>query len=143
MADYRIFDVTLVADTNQYADNDVLAIPQAIDVDGFMGTLESVVLLDEADQAQDIDLVFFDGSASLGTINSAVSISDTDARKIIGVVSIATTDYSDLVNSQIATKRGLGLVMKTATPYVGAIVRSGTPTYTASALKLKLGLVRY
>lgn len=142
MADYRIFDVTLVADTSAYADNDVLSVPQAIDVDGFHGTLETIVLLDEADQAQDIDLVFFKASASLGTINSAVSISDADAANIIGVVSVVQADYSDLVNNQVATKRGVGLVMKTASPYIGAIVRSGTPTYGASSLKLKLGFVR-
>lgn len=138
MADYRVIDVTLVADTSAYADNDVLAIPQAV-AGNFRGTLESVVLLDEADQAQDIDLVFFNASASLGTINGAVNITDADARKVLGVVSILIADYSDMINSQVATKRGIGLVMDTAQLYIGAIVRSGTPTYAASSLKLKLG----
>lgn len=138
MAQTHVVDVTLVTDTNAYADNDVLAIPQAVD-GYFVGRLVSVVLLDEADQAQDIDLVFFNASASLGTINGAVSITDADARKIIGVVSILTTDYSDLVNSQVATKCGVDLIMKTADLYIGAIVRSGTPTYGADSIKLKLG----
>lgn len=134
-----VIDVTLVTDTNAYADNDVLVVPQAV-AGYFVGTLKSVVLLDEADQAQDIDLVFFNASASLGTINGAVGITDADAAKIIGVVSLLTTDYSDMVNSQVATKRQIDLPLKTQSLYIGAVVRSGTPTYAASSLKLKLGI---
>jgi hypothetical protein len=143
--DLDVIDVTLVTDTNIYADNDVLAIPQAVvgvfRHPGDVRRLVSVVLLDEADQAQDVELVFFNADATLGTINGAVSISDADARKVIGSVLIQTTDYSDLINSQVATKQGLDLVMKSATSecWVGAIVRSGTPTYGAASMKLKLG----
>lgn len=141
MANYRVFELTLVTDTSAYANNDVLAVPQAIDDAAFGGVLESVVLLDEADQGVAIDLVFFRADATLGTINAAVSISDADAANIIGVISIAASDYSDMINSQVATVRGLGLIMKTSTPYIAAIVRSGTPTYAADSLKLKLGFV--
>lgn len=140
MADHFVVDVTLVTDTNAYADNDVLAVPQAV-AGNYRGILESVVLLDDADQAQDVELVFFNASASLGTINGAVSISDADAAKVVGTVLLLTTDYSDLVNSQVATKRDVGLIINAASLYVGAICRSGTPTYAASSLKLKLGFV--
>lgn len=143
-----VIDITLVADTSAYADNDVLAIPQA--VPGFFRSSDdarkivSVVLLDEADQAQDIDLVFLNGDVTLGTINSAVNISDVDARKILGTVSILIADYCDIINSQVATKRDVNLIVKAASPgttlYIAAIVRSGTPTYAASSLKLKIGV---
>lgn len=143
----RVVDVTLVTDTNAYADNDVLAVPQVvngavIEAGGYC-RLQSVLLLDEADQAQDIDLIFFDADATLGTINDAVSINDTDAAKIVGMVHIVAADYTDLVNSQVACVSDLDLVMKAAAPsaalYIGAVLRSGTPTYAASSLKLKLG----
>lgn len=137
MADLRLFEVTLVTDTNAYADNDVMVIPQAVE-GYFVGELATVVVLDEADQAQDIDLVFFNASAALGTINGAVNITDADARKVIGTVSIVAADYCDLVNNQIATKRGIGLPLMTQSLYIGAICRSGTPTYAADSLKLKL-----
>lgn len=141
-----VIDVTLVADTSAYADNDVLAIPQVIpgvfSPPGGVKVLRSVVLLDEADQAQDIDLLFLDANATLGTINAAVSISDADARKVIGKVSIVAADYCDLVNSQVAVKEGLYLPMRAAANsgdlWIAAIVRSGTPTYAAASLKLKL-----
>jgi hypothetical protein len=141
-----VHDVTLVADTSQYADNDVLAVVQEI-TNVFQHTphrtLQSVQLLDEDDQGQDIDLLFFNATATLGTINTAVNISDADARKCIGRVSILTTDYTDLVNSMFATKTNIGLMLKAAdgvtSLWIGAVVRSGTPTYTAAGLKLKLG----
>ena len=142
-----VIDVTLVTDTNAYADNDVLVVPQAVPgiftEAGGVRRLQSVTLLDEADQGQDIDLLFFDASADLGTINDAVSISDADARKILGKVSVLQANYTDLVNSQLATVSALDLIMKAADPsaacYIGAVLRSGTPTYAAASLKLKLG----
>lgn len=147
MAD-DVIDVTLVTDTNAYADNDVLVVPQK--VVGFFtspgGTrrLKSVVLLDEADQAQDVDLLFFNADATLGTINAAVSMTDADARKVIGAVSLVAADYVDLVNGQIAVKQGLDWILKAADDeadlWIGAVCRSGTPTYAASSLKLKLGV---
>lgn len=145
--DADVVDVTLVADTSVYADNDVLAIPLKVAgvfrSVGDVRRLVSVVLLDEADQAQDIDLLFLNADATLGTINGAVNISDADARKVIGAVSILIADYVDLINSQVAIKRGLDLVLKPAADstdlWIAAVVRSGTPTYTASGLKLKLG----
>lgn len=144
--DLDVVDVTLVTDTLIYADNDVLAIPQ--EVTGVFRELKdvrrllSVTLLDEADQGVDIDLIFFNADATLGTINEAVSISDADARKILGKVSIVAADYTDLVNSQLAVRTGdvfLKAAGTSASLWIGAIVRSGTPTYGASSIKLKLG----
>lgn len=144
--DLDVKDVTLVLDTNAYADNDVLVIPQQVHgvfrEAGETRWLRSVVLLDESDQGQDIDLVFLDADATLGTINSAVSITDADARKVLGVVSILAADYSDLVGCQVATKSA-NLLLKAASTQAGlwiaAICRSGTPTYGAAGVRLKLG----
>lgn len=145
----NVIDVTLVADTSIYADNDVLAVPQEItgvfNRLGGRARLESIVLLDGDDQGTEIDLIFMNANGTLGTINAAVSISDADAAKIVGHVSIVAADFTDLINSQLATKRGLGLVMEAAAAssslWIAAVVRSGTPTYTASGLKLKLAFV--
>lgn len=142
-----VIDVTLVADTNAYADNDVLAVPQAIpgvfQPAGGVRVLRSLVLLDEADQAQDIDILFFSETVTLGTINAAVNISDADAGKMIGRVAVVAADYCDLVNNQVAVKSDIYLPMKAAANsgslWIAAVVRSGTPTYAAGSLKLKLG----
>lgn len=140
----QVIDITPVLDTSAYADNDVLFVPIAIPgyrAEGRSGParkLTSVVILDEADQAQDIDLIFTDGNVTLGTINGAVNISDSDARKILGTVSVLIADYCDTINSQVATKRDINLVMQGAS-YISGVLRSGTPTYAASSLRIKLG----
>ena len=143
----QVVEFTPALSTSIYADNDVLFVPIA--VPGFQEAysamnkarkLVSVVILDEADQAQDIDLVFTAGNVTLGTINSAVSISDADARNILGVVSVLIANYSDMIGSQVATKTGIDLIMQpNTTLYVGGVLRSGTPTYAASSLRIKLG----
>jgi hypothetical protein len=144
-----VLDVTLSLDiSGAYADNDVLAATQEIKHaflrQGGRAILDTVILLDEDDNAQDVDLVFLSADNALGTENMAVSITDAHARDIIGVVSVATADYCDLVGCQVATKRDLGLHMQAGSSstslFIGAILRSGTPTYTAAGIKLKLAL---
>lgn len=142
-----VVDVTLVLDTNAYTSGDVLAIPAEVAgmvrLPGGVAELVSVTVLDEDDQGTAFDLVFFNASASLGTINAAVSISDADARKEIGRVSIAAADFIDNGGSRSANLRNVGLLLKTTalvrSLWIGAIAR-GAPTHSASGIRLKLGL---
>lgn len=145
----RFVEVTLSVDTAIYAADDVLADTQVVTgalkfTDG-VAELRSVQLLDEDDQGVALDLVFLDGNVSLGTENAAPSITDANARNILGLVSIATGDYKDLGGCRIASLRNVGLLVKAASGtrniYVAAITRGGTPTYTAAGLKLRLGFV--
>lgn len=143
-----VLDVTLSLDTNAYAAGDVLAATQSVTsafaVDGGIALLQTLHVLDEDDQAAGFDLIFFDANVALGTENSAPDITDANARNIIGMVSVSAGDYIDIGGSRIATKTGLGLQMKaasdTTTLYVAAITR-GTPTHSASGLRLKLGMI--
>lgn len=143
-----VIPVTLSLDTSIYADNDVLAAPQEVTnffrKPGGTATLGSLVLLDEDDQAIDIDLLFLDATGSIGNENAAFAPTDAVARTILGRVSITSADYCDASNSQFATKTALGLLMKAAADstsvWVAAVVRSGTPTFTASGIRLKLGV---
>lgn len=144
-----LMSVTLSLDTSIYAADDLLADTQivtgAFRFAGGGGVLESIQLLDEDDQGIGMDLIFLDANNTLGTENSAPSITDANARAILGKVNIASTDYIDLGGSRIATKTGVGLVLKAVSGsrdfYVAAITRSGTPTYTANGIKLRLGLL--
>lgn len=143
-----VIDVTLSTDTSQYADNDVLAAPQ--EVTNFFRTaggrvlLQSLTLLDEADQASDIDLIFMNATGSLGAENAALGPTDAVAQTIIGTVSLLASANVDLGNSQLMSANGIGLMMKAAagstSVWIGAVVRSGTPTYAADSLKLKLAV---
>jgi hypothetical protein len=142
-----LVDVTLSLDTSAYADGDVLAdtqeIPDVFLANNTCRKLTSVILLDEDDQGVALDLVFATGNVSLGTENSAPNISDANGRSLQGALRIATTDYIDNGGSRLATLRGVNLVLKSAADstslYMGAITRGGTPTYTASGLKVRLG----
>lgn len=144
-----VLDVTLSLDTSAYADNDVLAAPQEVTnffrKPGGVAILQSLELIDEDDQAIDVDVVFLNANGSIGNENAAFAPADSVARTIIGKVSLTSTDYMDCSNSQIAFKGLLGWPMKaaadTTSVWVAAVVRSGTPTFTASGIRLKIGVI--
>lgn len=146
-----VIQVTLTADTSILADNDVIAATQEIAgmfrEPGGCIMLESVVLLDGDDQNTDIDLVFLNANGSVGAENAAFTPTDAVADTITGMVSLlAATHFADLIDSRLATAGNLHIIMKAASGstslYVAAVCRSGTPTYSAAGLKLKLGFQR-
>ena len=141
-----VIDLTLSLDTDPYADGDSLAEAQelalAVRASGSTGVIQSIVVIDQDDQGQALDIVISDSTITLGTENSAVSISDADAAKILGIVEVSTSDYVNLVNSQLATKTNLGIVIMpdSASLYISAISR-GTGTYSASGIVLRFGIL--
>lgn len=144
-------DLTMSLDTSAYASGDLIADTQEL-ADAFpagVGTgilLDSVRLIDQDDQGVKLYVVFLNAATSLGTENSAPNISDADALTIIGTVTVLTTDYLDLGGVKYAQVRGLAMPLKAAAAddslYVAIVNDTGTPTYTASGLKLQLG-IRY
>lgn len=149
----REVDVTLSLDTNQYADNDLLFDTQivtgccrAADVPTWCVGFR---VLDEDDQtAFDMDLLFLSTSTSLGTENDAIGVSDANARNILGIVQVtqAGTPSSDLANN---TALYIGPNHKdmpvfivpasgTANCYIAGVLRSGTPTFTASGIRIRM-----
>lgn len=145
-----VIDLTLSVDTDAYADGDVLADTQELadvaQVYGDTVVLQSLTVLDGADQAQAMEFVFLDANKSLGTENSAPDITDANAASIIGCVSVSADDYTaDLTASQVATVKNIGLVLKlndnSKDLYVG-VLSGGTGTYAASDIKCKFGFLR-
>jgi hypothetical protein len=140
-------DVTLTPDTSIFASGDVIAdtqvVTNAVAQNDGKAILQSIVVIDEDDQKAAIDIYFFSGSGALGTENSAPGISDANARNFLGWQAIATGDYKDLGGVSVAMIKGIGLPIKAASGtrdiYVGVVNGAGTPTYTASGLKLRLG----
>lgn len=142
----KYVDVTLSLDTSAYADGDLLADTQVVTgafrkADG-TGVIQSIQVLDEDDQGVAMDLVFLSANNTLGSENSAPSVSDANARDILGRVRVNAADYIDLGGCRIATLLGVGMGVKaasgTANMYVAAITRGGTPTYTASGVRLRI-----
>jgi hypothetical protein len=145
-----LVDVTLSLDTSAYASGDLLAdtqaVANAVRFNAGTGVLHSVMVIDEDDNGVAFDLYFASASATFGSENSAPSISDANAREILGIVPVATSDYKDLGGVKVAIKTGLNIIIKGATGstsiYVAAVNGSGTPTFTASGLKLRVGIVQ-
>lgn len=142
----KMIDVTLVCDTSILADGDVICataeIPNAVADSGGSATLDSVLLIDEDDQGVQVDLVFLRSNVSLGTVNGAPNISDANSRELLGFVEVFAADYSDYGGVQIASLHDIRLQLSPlvgTSLFVSAISRGGTPTYTASGLKLRLG----
>jgi hypothetical protein len=146
---YALIDVTLSLDTSAYGSGDLLADTQEIAgaflTAGGYALLHSVTVLDEDDQGVAFDLHFLQNSTSLGTENSAPNMSDANARSnIMCRVPIAAADYTDMGGFRVATVGSLNRMLKAASAstslYVAAVNGSGTPTFTASGLKLRIGL---
>jgi hypothetical protein len=145
----QYIDVALSLDTSAYASGDLLADAQIVaactranDVEA---VLQSIMVIDEDDQKAAFTIYFASASASWGTENSAPSISDANAREILGYVDVAVADYKDLGGVSVACKNNVGMVVKPASGsddiYVAVVNGSGTPTYTASGVRLRLGFI--
>lgn len=143
-----LIPVTFVSDTSILADGDVICataeIPNAVFDSGDASLLTDIIIYDADDQGVALDVVFLRSNVSLGTVNGAPNISDTNALEIIGTKRIATTDYIDFGGARIATLE-TKLILKALTGtsvYVGLISRGGTPTYTASGLRAMFGVIK-
>lgn len=142
-------EVTMVLDTAIYATGDVLtdtvSLTNILRTVGGTGIIHSIHLLDEDHQGQAIDVVFFRTNVSLGAKNAPVAISLADSREILGRIPITTSDYVDLVNSYSATITNIGLGVKGDASddlFMSMICRSGTPTYTASGITVKVVILQ-
>ncbi len=144
--------VTPVLDTNIYANNellfDVTTITNAATATGRATELVSCIVTDEDEQSQAIDLYITNLSTSWGTFNAAVAATDAMSRGIQAYIPIAAADFKDIGGATVAmptTSKNIGVVCETsgsADLYIVGILRSGTPTYTASGLRISLGFRR-
>lgn len=148
--------VTFGLDLTAYADGDVLTaplqIPSVARIEGGSVTLQSVTLLDKADQGQTIDLVFLNAATALGATNGAPNIADAAAEAILAAGSasnalrISAADYIDLGGAKLASKSGLGTILTAAAAskdlWVSAIIRGAATYGAADALRLQLNFFR-
>lgn len=145
-----IVDVTLSLDTSAYTAGDVLAATQvvtnAMRVNNGTGVLQSITVIDQDDQKAPMLIFLLSANVSIGTENSAPSISDADAVSILGPpISISSSDYIDLGGVSVAGKDNLGKIVMPASGtrnlYIAVVNGANTPTYTASGIKLRLGFL--
>ena len=152
--DVDLITVTPTIETSTIDANDVLFNPveitNAVSVVNGRSILQSICLIDQTNTAVDagvqIDLVFTQDSTNLGTLDAAVSCADTVLDGILGIVNVASGDYVDMINGQIATKNDIGLVLLSASSsksiYVGGIIRETGTARAADAIDLRLGIAK-
>lgn len=145
--------VTPTLDTSAYASGDTLfnstvvqvltAAPTGSSARGLRGRIASVTVLDKDDQNTGMTLFFLRSNVTFGTANAAPSISDANAENIIGRVTIAAADYTDLGGCDFAQAHNLNIPFVLPSNqrelYVAAIT-NGTPTHTASGIVLRVAV---
>lgn len=145
-----VVSVTPTLDTNAYAAGDLLfdstEIAAAVRANGGTAILQSITMLDKADQGVGMTLVFANAATDFGTLNAAPDPDDTESGTVIGLVAVVAADYLDLGANKVACIRNIGLMMKagaaTTSLYVAAVNGTGTPTYANGDLVLQLCFMR-
>jgi len=146
------YAITLSTDTSAYASGDLLADTQEVANlyrDHRECILYDLKIVDEDDQGTAINLLFLRSNTTLGTENAAFAPTDAMSREIIKKVVVAAGDWTDEGAYRSAYKSladGIGCVLAPSTDttsgYIAATCNSGTPTYTASGIRVYIGIVR-
>jgi hypothetical protein len=145
-----VVTVTPTLDTSAYASGDLLfdstEITAAVRANGGHAILQTITMLDKADQGVAMTLLFANAATDFGALNGAPDPDDTEAGTVIGHIGVLSGDYVDLGASKVACIRNIGLMLKagaaTTSLYVAAINGTGTPTYANGDLVLQLGFMR-
>lgn len=147
----KVVTATMSMDTSAYANGDLIADTQAIDgvfrITNGTGIIRSLVVIDEDDQTlYTFSVYFLDGSGSLGTENSAPSATDAVCRTVLARVDFATTDGVDLGGSKVYSKHGLFIpvsaIADTDDLGLALVCITGTPTHTASGIRVRIGITQ-
>ena len=142
--------VTATLDTSAYSSGDLLfdstEIAAAVRANGGHCVLQSITITDIDDQKTAHTLVFLNAATDMGAANSAPDPDDTELLTIIGHVPVVAADWVDMGTGSVACIRNIGLGLKagasTTSLWVAGINGTGTPTHSASGLKISLYLMR-
>jgi hypothetical protein len=143
-----IKDTTAVSTSPAYSAGDAVGGKRTISnalLTAHTGVLESVTILDRANQKAGMTLFIFDADPSAATItDNAAFVFSTDDVKVIAQVNIASSDYVTTNSKAIAQKTGLGIALKGgATTLYAALVTTSTPTFAATTdVQLEYGILQ-
>lgn len=115
-------------------------IASALGATAGISLLQSIIIVDAANQKAAIDFVFWSAQPTVATLDNApfaVTAAEAQA-KYLGFVSVLTTDYASTTTLGLGTKKDIRMHVQsladTSNPgrdlFVSLIVR-GTPTYAA------------
>lgn len=114
----------------------------AVRVSGGSAVLNSVTIIDKSQAAAGLELWLFSATITEADDNAAFDISDAELATCVGVVPIATADYFQIADNEVACVRGVGLQFAcAATSLFGQLKCTGTPTYASTSdLTVVLGI---
>ncbi len=151
-SDGLVIDLNPVVDTAAYATGDVLfapvEMPKAVLNTKGLAKLNTLMVLDAANQKSQIDLLIFDRDpGSLGVLNAALDISTLQLSYLVAFIPVAAADYVTLkanTNAVAILKPVLMLpAMALSKSFWLAGVSRGSPDYVAATdLRIKLMLER-
>ena len=142
-----IVNVTFSLDTNIYAAGDVLADTQIIAAcmraNDKGGVWDSLLLIDKDAQGVAMTIYLLDANVSMGTENSAPSISDANTEKIIATLEILATDWKTLNGVKFVDIGDMARPVKPVAGsddlYAAIVLDAGTPTFSATGLFGRFG----
>jgi hypothetical protein len=145
-----IKDTTAVSTSPAYTSGDAVGakrtLANAVTVAGGTAILESIMILDRANQKSDLEILIFDSDPSGATItDNAAFVYSTDDLKVIARIPVSAADYVTLNSKAVACLKGLGVVLKAngGTSLYAAVVAVGTPTFAATTdLQVIFGLLQ-
>lgn len=151
-SDGVVIDLNPPVDTAIYASGDLLFAPiempnSVLNTKG-VSHLRSLLILDAANQKSAMDLLIFDRDpGSLGALNAAVDVSETQLSYLVALFSVASADYATVkatTNAAASKVPNLFLPAKqNSKSFWLAGISRGTPDYVAATdLRIKLILER-
>ena len=136
-----IIYLPLTISTSAYSTGDVIGGEIAIPATN-PGLLTAITVYDADGEGVQLDFFFF-GDDLVGTYtdNAAFAVDASDMPKLIGVCSIATTDYLAAGSDKAGTVTPVNVPVKSGGTWLVIVIRS-TTTYTATTdLRLTLSVL--
>jgi hypothetical protein len=143
----RLVEKVVVTNTTPYSSGDCVGGVIELDAgepsskDGDL--LHMLTVIDKSNQKAALVLVLFDRNpVGATTADNGAFAWGTEIDHVVGVVAVASADYVTLDSKAVATISSVGCKFRgNGNSCYAVLVTSGTPTYAASALTLKFGLV--
>lgn len=113
-----------------------ITITNAMRVSGGTGILQSIDIIDKANQKAALEVLIFNADPSAATITDDTAfVYSTDISKQIARISVAASDYVTINSIATVSLGGLGKIVKAngSANLYAAIVLVGTPTYTSTS----------
>ena len=157
MALYDVRTVTATTDAETIGDNKVIC--QSVEITGAFSSknngsmIQSITILDETTTGPAVDVVFSTSNTAISddegkAVGEDVADLDDMLANVVGHVSVVAGDYTNLIDSSIATKSNINLVVKgdgsSNSLYMHIINRSGG-NWVATAtdnMRVKIGFVK-